>query len=187
MSDVYISTDNVVTWSELKDAETDAYDNAATLTMSLFKKVPLNPIAAGPAVLKGGGLVGIPCTAHGLIENDYIRIEGSQNYNDEFTVHADTTANEIVITHTQDAETFLGTERIFIGIADGTNVPLPYTGTPGLYRGTLPDTLQRMIEYTASQTYGELSETGKYYLFVEAVNGASRTTKRVPLEAIYDS
>ena len=47
MSDVYISTDNVVTWSELKDSETDAYENGATLTMSLFELTPKNPIAAG--------------------------------------------------------------------------------------------------------------------------------------------
>ena len=176
-----------MTWSELKDSETDAYENGATLTMSLFELTPKNPIAAGPAVLKGGGLVGIPCTAHGLIEDDYIRIEGSQKYNNEFTVHADTTANEIVITHAQDAETFLGTERIFIGKADGTDISLPYTGTPGLYRGTLPDTLQRMVEYTSQQAFVEPNEDGKYYLFIEAVNGASRTTKRVALQAKYDS
>lgn len=187
MSDVYISTDNVVTWSELKDSETDAYENAATLTMSLFKKTPLTPIAAGPAVDKGGGKVGIPCTAHGLTSADYIRIEGSQNYNDEYAVDATSTANEIVITAAYVAETFLETERIFIGIADGTNISLPYTGTPGLYRGVLQDTMQRLIEYTATPTFGEITETGLYYLFIEAVKGASRTTKRIALEGKYDS
>ncbi|NIS53334.1 MAG: hypothetical protein GWN94_19880, partial [Phycisphaerae bacterium] len=45
MSTVYISTDNVVTWSELKDAETDTYENGATVTMSLFDKTPKNPNA----------------------------------------------------------------------------------------------------------------------------------------------
>lgn len=186
MSDLYISTDNVVTWSELKDSETDAYENAATVNMSAFEKTAKAPNAAAAAD-KGGGKVGIPCTAHGLTSADYIRIEGSINYNKEVAVDGDTTADEIVIVATYVAETFNGYERIFVGIKNGTNISLPYTGTPGLYRGILPDTLCRLREYSATQTFGEKTEVGKYYLFVEANKGTSRTTKRVDLEAKYDS
>ena len=187
MSDLYIHSPNVVTWNEFKDAETEAYENGATLTMSLYNKTTKAPIAAGPAVDKGGGKVGIPCTAHGLTSVDYIRIEGSINYNDEYAVDATSTANEIVITETFVAETFLGTERIFVGVLNGINISLPYTGTPGEYRGILPHTLGRLVEYSASQTYGEPSQTGFYYLFVKAVKDAYEQLKRVGLQAVYDS
>jgi len=185
-SSLYIATDNVVTWSGLKDSETDEYENGATLTMSLFKKDTLSPKAEA-AVDKGGGKVGIPCTAHGLTSADYIRVEGSINYNDEYSIDGDTTANEIVIVETFVAETFLGMEKIYIGVPNGCNINLPYTDTPGKYRGILPDTLARMVEYSASQTYGGKTETGLFYLFVEAVKDTSRTTKRIRLQVVYDS
>lgn len=61
------------------------------------------------AVDKGGGLVGLPCTGHSFSAGDSIRVIGgtaSVYDNDNYTVHADTTANEIVITATYAAETF---------------------------------------------------------------------------------
>jgi hypothetical protein len=186
MADIFISSDNLVTLTGLTDAETDAEVDDATVVMSLFSQTTKSPNAEA-AVMKGGGLVGIPCTAHGLVENDYIRIEGSQNYNDEFTVHADTTVNEIVITHAQDAETFLGTEDIYIGMKNGTNISMTPAGSGGIYTAIMPDTLQRMIEYSASQEYGGLTTTGLFYLFIEAVKGTARMTKRIGLEAKYDS
>lgn len=186
MADIYISSDNLVTLTGLTDAEDDSEVNDATVVMSLFSQTTKSPNAA-VAVNKGGGLVGIPCTAHGLVENDYIRMEGSQNYNDEYAVHADTSANEIVITETYVAETFLGTELIYIGMVNGTNIEMNAKGSGGEYTEILPDTLQRMVEYSASQTYGELTQTGLFYLFIEAVKGSARMTKRIGLQAVYDS
>lgn len=186
MAKIYISSDNLVTLTGLTDAETDAEVDDATVVMSLFNQTTKSPNAEA-AVMKGGGLVGIPCTAHGQVEDDYIRMEGSQSYNDEFAVHADTTANEIVITHDQDAETFLGTEKIYIGMKNGTNISMTPAGSGGTYTGILPDTLQRMVEYSASQTYGELTTTGLFYLFIEAVKATARMTKRIALQAVYDS
>ena len=186
MANIYISSDNLVTLSGLTDAETDSYVNDATVVMSLFSKTTKNP-DAGAAVDKGGGEVGIPCTAHGLAAGDHIRIEGSQNYNDEYTINSVST-DEIVITATYTAETFLGTEVIYVGIANGTNISLSYVAaSDGDYTGILPDTLERMVEYSASQTYGGVTTTGLFYLFVEAVKDTSRLTKRVSLQAIYDS
>lgn len=188
MSDkLLIESDNIVTWDGLTDAETGAYVNDAdSMLMSLFKKDPLSPKAEA-AVMKGGGEVGIPCTAHGQVAGDFIRIEGSLNYNDELEVQS-ATADEIVITHDQDAETFTGNERIFIGVPSGNGISLSYVAdSDGVYKGNIPDTLGGLIEYVGTQTYGELTETGLYYLFVEAVKDSARRTKRMALEAAYDS
>lgn len=186
MANIFISSDNLVTLTGLTDAEDDSEVDDATVVMSLFSQTTKSPDAA-VADLKGGGLVGIPCTAHGLVAGDYIRIEGSQNYNDEFTVHADTTANEIVITHDQDAETFTGNEIIYVGMINGTNISMTPAGSGGVYTGILPDTLQRMFEYTASPAFAGTTETGLFYLFIEAVKATARMTKRLALQAVYDS
>lgn len=187
MSDkLLIESDNIVAWTGLKDAETDAYVNDATVVMSLFKKETLSPNAE--AATDKTDKVGIPCTAHGLVEGDYIRIVGSVNYNDEYAVHADTTANEIVITATYVAETFSGTERIYIGVKDGTNITLDYVAeSAGVYKGNLPDTLRGIIEYSASQAFGGVTTTGLYILFAEAVKDSARKTKKKLLQAEYDS
>ena len=54
----------------------------------------------GAAVNKGGGLVGIPATAHGLVVAAAITISLTVAYNSSYTVHANTTVDEVVITET---------------------------------------------------------------------------------------
>lgn len=70
-----------------------------------------NPDAAA-AVNKGDGLVGIPCTGHGLPVGAEITIANSVNYNDTYQVERGTSANEIVITDSFSSETFDGEETI---------------------------------------------------------------------------
>jgi len=81
--------------------------------------VPLNVEevldTAGVAVDKGGGLVGLPIIAHGFSSSDVIGISGSLNYNGGFTIASETT-NEIVITATYVAETFVGDEQVASGM-----------------------------------------------------------------------
>jgi uncharacterized phiE125 gp8 family phage protein len=72
----------------------------------------LSPNTDGPAVDKGGGLVGIPVTGHGLTDLEWITIERSTNYNGDFRIDASSSANEIVIADTFVAETFDGNELI---------------------------------------------------------------------------
>jgi hypothetical protein len=63
----------------------------------------------GPAVDKGGGKVGVPCTGHACSAGDRIKITDSTNYSSvAYAVDATSTANEIVITETYAAETFSG-------------------------------------------------------------------------------
>ena len=72
----------------------------------------LSPNAAGPAVDKAGGLVGIPVTAHGLNDLEWISNERFVNYNGDFRIDTTSSANEIVIAATFVAETFDGNELI---------------------------------------------------------------------------
>lgn len=106
----------------------------------LYKLPALNP-DADVAVDKGGGLVGIPCTAHGLTSTDDIRIERSINFNNVYAVHADTTADEIVITATYVAETFTGNEFIYEAIVGITETPISFSyeaASDGNYIGKIP-------------------------------------------------
>ena len=61
------------------------------------------------AVDKGGGLVGIPSTAHGLSVGENVTISGTTNYNGNEDI-VSVTADEFVITAAYNAETFAGTE-----------------------------------------------------------------------------
>lgn len=144
-------------------------------------------VLKGVAVDEGDDKVGIPVIGHGLIANDYIRIEGSTNYNKEYSIDS-VTNDKIVITETYVAETFLGTERVYLGVPNGTNITLPYVAdSEGDYRGILPDTLERLVEYASSQTTSGLSESGKYWLFLWAEKDTSKTTKRIALQGAYDT
>ncbi|HEY6018383.1 MAG TPA: kelch repeat-containing protein, partial [Candidatus Paceibacterota bacterium] len=72
-------------------------------------------IDAAAAVNKGGGLVGIPATGHGITSptGKRIRLEGTINYNGIEVLDATTSANELVITAPYVAETFnVGTEKV---------------------------------------------------------------------------
>jgi hypothetical protein len=67
---------------------------------------------SGPAVDKGGGLVGIPVAGHGYADYTRIIIADTTYYDGPHEVHTSTTTNEIVITATYSAETFVGTEEV---------------------------------------------------------------------------
>jgi len=61
----------------------------------------------------GGGIVGIPYTAHPFSSGDVIRIAGSTNYTGTHTLTAGTSANELQFSDTYTPETFDGTEQIY--------------------------------------------------------------------------
>lgn len=65
------------------------------------------------AVDKGGGLVGIPVTGQLFATDEVLTIVGTTNYDTtSAVVDATSSANEVVITATYQAETFGGTETI---------------------------------------------------------------------------
>ena len=69
---------------------------------------------ADVAVNNGGGLVGLPSTAHTFVENDEVVIIGSINYDGTYSIDGTTSSNQIVISASYVEETFLGSEQAFI-------------------------------------------------------------------------
>ena len=67
---------------------------------------------AAAAVDKGGGLVGLPATGHGLTAGNTVTVSGSTNYDSTFTLDPTTSVNELVVPATFVAETFAGTETV---------------------------------------------------------------------------
>jgi len=94
--------------SALACFSTNADDVTCTITADADEQV----LDAAAATNEGGGLVGIPCTGHGYSPGASVLINGTTNYDGVETVHADTTANSIIITATYAAETFAGTETV---------------------------------------------------------------------------
>lgn len=58
------------------------------------------------AVNVGGGVVGIPCTAHGFQAGETVTIANTVNYNGDEVVLSTSTTNQVNITATYNAETF---------------------------------------------------------------------------------
>lgn len=136
----FVDTDNVVSVVGLRNVVTGSFILNATVTGMLYKLPALNPNSAA-AVDKGDGKVGIPCTAHGLVQTDDIRIERTQNYNLVKAVDADTTNDEIVITATYVAEIFTGEEFIYVALVGTTESPITFSyeaASDGNYIGKIP-------------------------------------------------
>lgn len=96
----------------------------------------------GAVVDKGNGKVGFPVTKHKFVSGDTVRLYGTVNYNSTYTVDSDTTENEVVVTASYVAETFVGTEIIgrddtalfsAVAVVSGTaiNFQVGAKGTPG--------------------------------------------------------
>ena len=118
--------------------------------------VEVNPNAAGPAVDKGGGKVGIPCTDQPFSTDETIYIINSVAYNDRYIVDATSSANEIVITATYAAENFTGEESIH-------TIGLQYNSLID-YQSSVTEVLQQIAAAGfASPTYVD----GKYSVVID--------------------
>jgi len=113
-------------------------DCDATISDSYFE----GTLDAAAAVDKGGGLVGLPMTAHNFIAGQDITAAGSTNYNDDYSI-VSVTANEIVITETFVSETFAGTETVesqaWLNLVSGGTVYDLMRGTDASSDTTDPD------------------------------------------------
>jgi len=98
------------------------------------------------AVPLDGGLVGIPYNGHPYSAGDVIRISGATQYPNQYTVHANTTTNQVVITAGYVAKTFAGTEII-----------------------------QQFIDTTTSLGRSEQDSSGNIYLGHQYANGTHLT------------
>ena len=141
---------------------TNAASAITKKTKNLFK---------GAAVDKGGGSVGLPVIKNDVGSSTYIRIEGTKNYDGEYSATA--TEDEVIITATYVAETFAGDgrETLYIGIGNGTNISLPADGeSTGGYEGTLPNNLKGLVKRRFVGTSLGQIEIGIYPLFITIID-----------------
>ncbi len=99
-----------------------AGDEPASFKLALCTKKNEQTIDNAAAVDKGGGLVGIPITGHGIANGDAIVIDDTTNYDGRYLVDTTSTVNEVVITATYVAETFGGTETVHEAPGPNTNL-----------------------------------------------------------------
>lgn len=164
----YIDTDNIIRVEGLQNVVTEAYVNDATITGILYNLPALNPNAAA-AVDKGSGKVGIPCTGHGQVEGDSIRLERTLNYNADYMVLAETSTDELVVTATYVAETFTGDEFIYVAIVGTVDVPITFSYvdySSGNYVGK--------IAYSENLLQGQ-----DYVLCIKEVSGSEQVLAKV--------
>lgn len=129
---IYIDSDNNIEVEEIRDAN-GAYINDATIKMSLFAKTIKHLDTGGEAVSANtGGKTTLPCTGHGLAAGDYIRIQGTDNYDGEYEVDS-AEEDTFVIAKSYIAETFTGNEEVYTeAIENGTGIEMPY-GTSNVW------------------------------------------------------
>jgi len=157
---------------------TDAASTMTLKTTNLFK---------GPAVDKGGGLVGLPIIAHGLAVTDYIRPAGTYNYDAEKILDASSSADEIVITATYAAEVFSGYEQLYVAVPNAVALTVAYVAaSDGIYKGTLPDTVKGLREYETIDTGAGRLTLGEYYLFVTATKAALQRVFVAECKAVFE-
>lgn len=190
-----LDTDPVVNGLEFAWREVFADVNALTFDFSdltgpsdaasVMTKKTKN-LFRGAVVDKGGSpnKVGLPVIRHNAIEGDYIKPEGTENYDGYHTVDAATTENEIVIESAYTAEIFKGRETLYIGITNGTDITLTYVeSSSGEYVGTLPDTLKGLLENMDIETSRGTVKQGVYWLFVNATDDPAIFTAKVECKA----
>lgn len=154
--------------------------------------VAAKTLDSGPAVNKGGGKVGLPCTAHGLRKGSPVVIAGTTNYNGAYTLDAATSADELVIAHAFTAETFgtgktatLARRVVLSGAAvdkGSGKVGLPCAG-----HGLMPGariTVAGSTNYNA--TYTLLRGTSANELVVTATYAAETFTTATATAPFYD-
>ncbi len=132
--------------------------------------IPAGDSTGLAVVLLGGGQVKIPMDTVGLTTNDFIRIESSKNYNDQFDIDALDAgqAGYVTITAVNVAESLTGDEPIYIGIGGGKDIAFAHVGgdADGYYDATQPDTLEGVYE------------TKPYYVFEKIVYGPTVSLHR---------
>jgi len=162
----------------VRDGLSGDYINNATVTATLFEAVIKRFLSDGVAVDAGGGTVNLPIRTHELLDTDFIRIEGSQAYDEEYAITSIPDANHIVITATFVAETFTGKEEVYAAVRRTTGTwpeSLVHGGgdADGYYDGNLPDDMIRVI-------FGDW-----YYIYVTIISGASKLTLRKKWRALF--
>lgn len=143
-------------------------ENIDTATQANIATIPAGDSTGMAVVLLGGGQVKIPMATHGLTTDDFIRIESSKNYNNQYDIDAIDAgaAGYVTITATNVAESFHGDEPIYIGVGGGKDIILTHEGgdADGYYDGIQPDTLQEVIEANLYFVFEKIEYAGNVIL-----------------------
>ncbi len=159
---LYVSSDNLITVEGVKNAILDTYIEDATVKLMVCGEDEVMNIDAEAATDAGGGTVGIPITGHGVAVGKYVRIDGTEHYNEEYVAEAATTADLLVITATYEAETFTGEEKLYPSVSGTASVALSFVSSSnGDYRGVYP--------YTA-----KLIAEKEYFAIIAIVSGSNK-------------
>jgi hypothetical protein len=102
---------------------------AVTALSALITSPATKHIDHGDANLIGGGLVGIPVTSHAFVKGTYCTISNTTNYNNTYLVHSTTTANEVVIVATNNAEHFEASTSHIINQGAGATSLTPFSSS----------------------------------------------------------
>lgn len=145
--------------------------------------IPAGDSTGLAVVLLGSGQVKIPMNTVGLTVDDFIRIESTKKYDEQYDIDALDAgqAGYVTITAVNVAETFKGTEVIYIGIPNGKDLSLTHdaVGPPpdddGYYDGIQPSNLEGVFEGNV------------YYLFEKIVYSGSTVFHRYSWNADYYS
>lgn len=116
----------------------------------------------GAAVNVGGGVVGLPCTAHGRPSGSQIVIAGTVNYNGAFLVLASSTANQINITAAYVAEDLTGktaTHQPDYASLDALAADLRNAIEPELRDGLVAVVAENLRATEEETIYGEVGRT----------------------------
>ena len=114
-----------------------------------------------------GAKTQIPMNTTGLTVNDFIRLQSTKNYNDQYDIDA-IEDGLVTIVEPYVAESFTGNEVIYTGITGGKDITFTHAGgdVDGYYDGVQSDALESVYE-------GAL-----YYLFEKIVYGGSTSLHR---------
>lgn len=150
---IYMDTDNVIEIEDLRDP-TGCYINDATGYMSLFTTTIKNLTAdASAESANAGSKTKLPCTGHGLVAGDYVRIQGTGNYDGEYAVDSIDGADKFVIVKAYVAETFTGNEEVYTeAITNGTNKTLT-AGTGNVWAADKIYPVNAKVQGTDTYTY----------------------------------
>ncbi len=142
-------------------------ENLDTDTQANICTIPAGDSTGLAVVLLGGGQVKIPMNTTGLTTDDYIRIESSKHYNDQFDIDAIDVgqAGYVTITAVNVAESLHGDEPIYIGILGGKDIALTHGVLPdGAYNGIQPDTLQHVHQAEQYFLFEKITYAGNVLL-----------------------
>jgi hypothetical protein len=126
------------------------------LFTGIFSRFGQKTLLASGAVNVGGGVVGIPSTAHSFVTGESVTFSGTTNYDSTYTVLASSGANQINITSGFTAETFATSDTAESGFYNLMGGRLYHKKAP--QGATFPYCVYFMVSGIADRSFGDMEE-----------------------------